>query len=462
MISRTGLTLLLSVSLLAGCDCAGPDLDKIRFRCASQVDCLDDFACVQSVCVRRDAGAGLDGGMDAGADAGTDAGVDGGEPDGGSDAGVDAGAPQGTSCGDNLECASGFCTDGVCCDSACPGLCDRCNASGTCVPAGPLDGGNPCGAFRCLADAGSCTTSCTGVASCASAAVCLTNQCLFPKPNGSTCTVAGECANGNCVDGTCCNSACGAACDACDVPGSLGTCTFSPLGRSCGVYACSGTSATCPTSCMNDTMCTPPHTCSWFGSCIPPMATFKEDFNDNVLDAGAWDSYGAGGARAFERNQQLEVTLGAQDSGYAGIYLRYPRFFSLIGSSCTFEVRSAGNQQQPATEAYLALESEQGNRNGIFFNINNNTLTAFLTVDGGQSAIASTSYSPGKVRYLRLREATGTTYWEYSDGGAYQTLVTRPNPIRLNGVGISIGAGTYAGEMSTSVVIYDNINVNVP
>jgi len=46
-----------------------------------------------------------------------------------------------------------------------------------------------------------------------------------PLPNGSVCTVGGDCASGNCINSYCCNTACGGNCDRCNVAGSLGTCT---------------------------------------------------------------------------------------------------------------------------------------------------------------------------------------------------------------------------------------------
>lgn len=37
----------------------------------------------------------------------------------------------GQACAANFECSSGFCTDGVCCNNACTGTCEKCNLPGT-------------------------------------------------------------------------------------------------------------------------------------------------------------------------------------------------------------------------------------------------------------------------------------------------------------------------------------------
>ncbi|HEY0714451.1 MAG TPA: hypothetical protein VGF45_17335, partial [Polyangia bacterium] len=42
----------------------------------------------------------------------------------------------GASCAANSECITGFCADGVCCNSACTDTCRRCDGTpvGVCVP----------------------------------------------------------------------------------------------------------------------------------------------------------------------------------------------------------------------------------------------------------------------------------------------------------------------------------------
>jgi hypothetical protein len=60
----------------------------------------------------------------------------------------------GMGCLSNTECASGFCIDGVCCESACGGLCEACNVSGlagSCEPVPSGLGPTPeCPGERCI------------------------------------------------------------------------------------------------------------------------------------------------------------------------------------------------------------------------------------------------------------------------------------------------------------------------
>src|SRR5581483_6478661 len=94
--------------------------------------------------LRADGGAGKGGGGSngaGGAGSGADAGPD--VPASSSDSGTAPDAPVGTlmigkPCTADSQCGSGFCTDGVCCETACHESCWTCSAQntvGSCVPA---------------------------------------------------------------------------------------------------------------------------------------------------------------------------------------------------------------------------------------------------------------------------------------------------------------------------------------
>ncbi|MBK8256421.1 MAG: hypothetical protein IPK82_27600 [Polyangiaceae bacterium] len=108
----------------------------------------------------------------------------------------------GTACTTNAQCQSGFCVDGVCCNSACTFSCTACSlaktgvASGTC--ANVSAGTDP--DVECPG-----TTNCNGNGQCSLLA------------QGAVCTLAAECASGFCADGRCCNSACSGLCLACSL-----------------------------------------------------------------------------------------------------------------------------------------------------------------------------------------------------------------------------------------------------
>jgi hypothetical protein len=111
---------------------------------------------------------------------------------------------QGALCMQNADCGSGFCVDGVCCNSACGGLCQACSAAKT----GGADG--TCGNVTANIDPDNeCTTECNGAGAC-------------EATNGAACVQASQCQSGFCVDGFCCDMACNGLCQSCSGSSTTG------------------------------------------------------------------------------------------------------------------------------------------------------------------------------------------------------------------------------------------------
>jgi hypothetical protein len=138
----------------------------------------------------------------------------------------------GQGCTAPKECTSGNCVDGLCCDTACGGVCEACTAAlttgtdGTCSPlTGTTDPIDECAGTQVCDGAGTCAAFCG----------------LEPTPVGGTCPAA---CTGGCNGSTCvvnCNSA--AACQ-----GSVINC---PPGFACDVSCagsdgCSAATINCP------------------------------------------------------------------------------------------------------------------------------------------------------------------------------------------------------------------------
>jgi hypothetical protein len=144
--------------------------------------------------------------------------------------------PNGSPCATGSQCQSGICPtqDGLCCSSACNGLCQSCTGmftggiDGTC--ANILNGLDP-------------TNECAGAACNGSGACNL-------APNGSSCTSDSQCMNGNCPANVhvCCDQPCNGTCQSCaiaDTGVATGTCAFiqsgiDPYGQCGGTLTCDG------------------------------------------------------------------------------------------------------------------------------------------------------------------------------------------------------------------------------
>lgn len=71
----------------------------------------------------------------------------------------------GTACTGGAECASGFCVDGMCCDSACDGVCASCNQAGRAGKCTPYQAGTD-PQNECQQGTGVCRATCDGVGDC--------------------------------------------------------------------------------------------------------------------------------------------------------------------------------------------------------------------------------------------------------------------------------------------------------
>jgi len=149
---------------------------------------------------------------------------------------------KGVACAKDTDCVTGFCTDGVCCDTACTGQCEACDAAGsfgTCTAVT----GTPHGARTACVAAGTgvCARACDGKDR---------TQCNF---GGKTV----ECSAASCAAGT------ATAASTCDGAGNCPT----PTKADCAPYACGGTA--CKTSCAGDADCGGANVCDTkTGRCV--------------------------------------------------------------------------------------------------------------------------------------------------------------------------------------------------
>jgi len=237
----------------------------------------------------------------------------------------------GTACSAVDQCVSGFCADGVCCNSACTGACQACSAAlngstnGTCSTASNgtnprsvcgtsaantcgLNGtcqsgacadwpsGTACGAASCSGGTESLATTCNGTGTCVTATtmpctpyICGATACL------TQCGAANASGDANCVAGDYCDGVAGGTCHPKQAPGA--TCAgadqcasgFCADGFCCNT-ACTGACQACSMAlngtangaCDNAVNGTNPHnscattastTCSTNGSCTNGACT---------------------------------------------------------------------------------------------------------------------------------------------------------------------------------------------
>jgi hypothetical protein len=144
----------------------------------------------------------------------------------------------GAACTSAVECTSGFCADGVCCDQACDGQCEACATDGN-VGTCTATTGTPAGTRPACAGTSPCGGTCNGLERTA---------CVYPNIDVA-CGAGPTCANGA-ESASHCNG--------------LGACADDNA-TSCAPYGCDSTA--CKTSCKKDADCAAGATCDGVGEC---------------------------------------------------------------------------------------------------------------------------------------------------------------------------------------------------
>lgn len=152
------------------------------------------------------------------------------------------------------------------------------------------------------------------------------------------------------------------------------------------------------------------------------MGTLSDTFPGTSLNGALWDSYGttalAGGVVTL-----TDVAYTAQYSGIKSVS-RY----DLTSSQLEAQLVSAG-RQAAATQACLHVV-DSGGTNSLTLMVTDGELQAQQQVAGSYSTLASVAYSAAPMAWLRIREAAGNTYFDYSaDAKNWIALWSGVNPI---------------------------------
>jgi len=164
----------------------------------------------------------------------------------------------GTTCAGSPQCASGFCVDGICCNTACTDRCAACNLTGKIGTCSAVTGAP-------VAPRKACPISTTDA--CKSQACDGVDPIACHLVGASATCGAAACADGLETHASTCNGA--------------GKCNDVP--KSCGAYACGTT--TCKASCAATPDCAAGYFCS-AGACIPVLGLGATCADSSACTAG--------------------------------------------------------------------------------------------------------------------------------------------------------------------------------
>lgn len=188
------------------------------------------------------------------------------------------------------------------------------------------------------------------------------------------------------------------------------------------------------------------------------MEDLKEDFEFGGIDDGKWSSSGSSQVViGTALNLQMTSALAGNYIGYNSIATK-----NLTGSYAFIQLVDAGNQSIPSWEVYpIYLFADTNNK--IFIRIATNSVQAIKVVAGVTTNVGSPiTYNPSTMKWFRIRESAGQTYFEYAtDPTATWTAITAniANPITVTALTVEMLIGTWEAESSITTAIFDNFNV---
>lgn len=145
----------------------------------------------------------------------------------------------------------------------------------------------------------------------------------------------------------------------------------------------------------------------------PKLGTLTDNFNSPTLASG-WVVTGA--AVATGQNVQIGSDISAA--------LTRNSWYELIGSQGKVSLTPSSGVGDRA--GFMLQGFETGSQTGIEVNLTTGKLTAFVRVNGTDPAPVSINYTSKGKLFLRLREASGLVYYEYSSNGTTWQNVRTP------------------------------------
>ena len=187
----------------------------------------------------------------------------------------------------------------------------------------------------------------------------------------------------------------------------------------------------------------------WLGA-----SSLRDNFEGTLA---RWVAGGIGSGTADIAAGRLRLSYFSDGLSYGSIQSVEP--VRLVDGRVKVEVVS-----WPGTQYYeeMGLDAQAGVGNRVEWYISGTGISARTIVNGTDTSVSQGTYDPVAMRWLALREASGTTYWEYSaDGLSWTTAYSLATPVDVSKVTIEVYAGQWQTSGAAGVALFDNVNCDV-
>lgn len=191
------------------------------------------------------------------------------------------------------------------------------------------------------------------------------------------------------------------------------------------------------------------------GSAPYPLAMLGDDFDDNRINGSVWS--GNFGTVSEVGGRARISAIAAVSSGFQSA-----RQWRLQGSRTTVRLATVPAGGTNGRTSFMVNAVTSGTRIGFEYNATTGNLSCKSDVGFADGAAVALTYSPISHAWLRIREASGTVYWETSGDGfgwtVRRTLAT-PAWVGTDQVNLSMSATRDSG--TTDFAEYDLVGADV-
>ena len=187
------------------------------------------------------------------------------------------------------------------------------------------------------------------------------------------------------------------------------------------------------------------------------IATLADNFDDNSLNTGLWTATNNAGVVGSETGSRYQFAIAPSTAAYS--YLTSVATYDLTNSAVYVQLVDEGDQGIGSLEIFI-VEVHSDSNNRLFWYLSGGFWGCYKTVAGVQTGLAFDARDPDIHKWFRIRETSGTTYWETSaDAVSWTVQYSESTPITVTAVYAELRAGEYAGGAGdATTVAIDNVN----
>jgi hypothetical protein len=181
-----------------------------------------------------------------------------------------------------------------------------------------------------------------------------------------------------------------------------------------------------------------------------------DDFDDGTIGA-IWDAQFNGAVQATETGGELVLTMTPDPS--TDIFGQLLSTSSYSFASCSAVVRAMADVPTPRYAGMLVVTGGP-ELDRLEISVAGGNMEFAYWIDGMPNYIGEIPYVPGKHVWWRIREDSGTTFWETSEDGTTFTVQEQAaNPLPVASVKVALYAGAEPGMGAAGEVHFDDLNL---